>query len=285
MGTSAAKVRITDTSNSTVTDTSNAAFTIVAASVTVTSPNGGESWVGGTSQNITWTSTGVTNVKLEYTANGTTWTTIVSSVAAGSGVYAWTVPNVSSGVAMVRVSDASNATISDTSDAAFAITPGGSGNPAAVFINEALINELGSDVNGEFIELINSGTSAVDLSGWTISDALSVRHTFAGGTMLDPGKAIVVFGGASAIPPTLTNAVAASTGQLNLSNSGDTVTVKDSTGTVVEAITFPSGTLTQDGISANRNPDATSGAAFAAHTSVVSGVKTSPGTRANGSAF
>jgi hypothetical protein len=36
-----------------------------------------------------------------------------------------------------------------------------------------------------------------------------------------------VFGGASAIPAGLTNALAASTGGLNLANGGDTVSLKD----------------------------------------------------------
>ena len=34
------------------------------------SDNGGESWTGGSARTITWTSSAVTNVKLEYTLNG-----------------------------------------------------------------------------------------------------------------------------------------------------------------------------------------------------------------------
>ena len=93
---------------------------IPAPTVTVTSPNGGESWAWGSSHNIAWTSTGtIANVKIEYsTNNGTGWTTIIASTA-NTGSYAWTVPNTSSTQCLVRVSDASNAAIFDVSNAVF----------------------------------------------------------------------------------------------------------------------------------------------------------------------
>jgi endonuclease/exonuclease/phosphatase family metal-dependent hydrolase len=254
-----------------------------SGSVTVSSPNGGESWVGTSSHAITWTSTGVTNVKVEYTLDGSSWTVLSASTAASAGSYSWTVPNTASTAAKVRVSDASNSAVTDSSDGAFTITTsGGGGGTGPVFINEVMINEPGSDVNGEFVELVNPGSAAVDLSGWTVSDATALRHTFAAGTSLAAGKAIVVFGGASAIPTGI-NAVAASTGSLNLSNSSETVTVKNSAGTAVDTATFGSGLTGTDGVSANRSPDATSGATFVLHTAL--GGSSSPGTRANGTAF
>ncbi len=104
--------------------------------------------------------------------------------------------------------------------------------------------------------------------------------------MLAAGKAIVVFGGASGIPPGLTNAVPATTGALGLSNNTtETVTVKSSTGTTVDFATFDATLTSTAGVSANRSPDATSGAPFVLHTSVVSGKMSSPGVRADGTAF
>jgi endonuclease/exonuclease/phosphatase family metal-dependent hydrolase len=253
-----------------------------SASVTVGSPNGGESWAGGSTQSITWTSTGVTNVRLEYTLDGSTWTVITSSTAASTGSYAWTVPSSATTAAKVRVSDASNSVISDTSNAAFTITV--SSGAGKVFINEVLVNEPGSDVNGEFVELVNSGTAAVDLSGWTISDAAGLRHTFASGTSLAAGRAVVVFGGASAIPAGLSNAVAASTGTLGLGNSGDTVTVRSAAGTTVDSATFGSSLTSTDGVSANRSPDGSSSGSFVLHTSL-SSASSSPGKRVSGTAF
>ncbi len=254
-----------------------------SASITVNSPNGGESWVGGTSHNITWSASGVTNVKVEYTLNGSTWTTLTSSTPASSGSYAWTVPSSSTSSARVRVSDASNASLNDTSNSTFTITVSGGGGSGTVYINEVLANEPGSDVSGEFVELVNPGSSAVDLSGWTISDSASTRHTFAGGTSLAAGAALVVFGGASAIGG-LPNAVAASTGTLGLSNSGDTVTVKNSSGTVVSTTTYTSSLSGTDGVSMNRNPDGSSSGSFVLHTSVASASR-SPGKRADGTDF
>jgi endonuclease/exonuclease/phosphatase family metal-dependent hydrolase len=255
----------------------------VAASVTLSSPNGGESWAGGSSQSIRWTATGVSNVKLEYTLNGTSWTVITSSTAASTGSYTWTVPNSGTTAARVRVSDASNAAITDSSTAAFTITVSGGGT-GSVFINEVLINEPGSDVNREFVELINPGGTAVDLSGWTLSDSAGLRHTFASGTALGAGRAIAVFGGASGIPVGVTNAVAASTGTLSLSNSTETVTVRNAAGVTVATATFGSALTGTDGVSANRNPDGSGSAAFSLHTAV-SSLASSPGTRAGGAAF
>ena len=256
---------------------------VASASVTVNSPNGGESYTTGSAQSITWTATGVTNVKVEYTLNGSTWTVLTSSTAASTGSYSWTVPSTATTTAKVRVSDAANSTITDTSNANFTITTGGGGGAAVVFINEVLANEAGSDVNGEFVEIVNSGGTAADLSGWTVSDSTGVRHTFASGTSLAAGKAIVVFGAAAGIPAGTVNAVGASTGGLTLGNSGDTVTVKNSAGTTVDTTTYPSSLSSTDGVSMNRSPDATSGATFVLHTTL-SGSASSPGKRANGTA-
>ncbi len=255
----------------------------VSASVTVNSPNGGESWAGGGAQSITWAATGVTNVKLEYTLDGSTWSVITSSTAASTGSYSWTVPNSASTAARVRVSDAANSAVTDTSNAAFTITtaPTGTGK---VFINEVLVNEAGSDVNTEFVELVNSGTAAVDLSGWTVSDATGLRHTFASGTSLAAGRALAIFGGAAGIPSGMTNAVAASTGTLSLSNSGDTVTLKNAAGTAVDTATLGSALCGTDGVSANRSPDGSSSGSFVLHTSLAS-TGSSAGKRANGTAF
>ena len=116
-------VRISDVSNSALNDRSNAAFTIIIPTLALTSPNGGESWIAGSSHPITWTSTGVTNVKLEYSTNGgSSWTTIADSTAASANTYSWTVPSSASVNCFVRVSDASNSTLNDRSNAAFIIT-------------------------------------------------------------------------------------------------------------------------------------------------------------------
>jgi hypothetical protein len=161
---------------------------------------------------------------------------------------------------------------------------GGGGGSAQVILNEILANEPGSNTAGEAIEIVNVGGAAASIGGWTLSDATQVRHTFAGGTTLQPGKAIVVFGAASAIPPGLTNAVAASTGGLNLANAGDTVSLKDAGAVVKDSFTYGSSLAGTDGVSMNRNPDGTAGGTFVLHTAV-SALQRSPGTRASGAAW
>jgi beta-lactamase superfamily II metal-dependent hydrolase len=252
-----------------------------ATNLTLTAPNGGESWSGGSSRAITWTSADVSNVKLEYSLdNGTSWTVIASSVAASTGSYSWTVPNTATTQARVRISDAQNGTPSDTSNSVFTIT---SSSPGQVIINEILANEAGSDTGTEFIELVNVGGTAVDISGWKLSDDTGVRHTFASGTSLAGGEAIVVFASAADIPGGLTNAVAASSGALGLNNTGDKVVLKNGKKTVT-SYTYSSSLAGVDGVSMNRNPDASASGTFVLHTSL-STLSSSPGTRASGSAF
>jgi hypothetical protein len=56
---------------------------------------------------ITWSSTGgITNIKVDYSTNGgSTWVTAAAS-APNSGSYAWSVPNVTSTTAAIRITDA-----------------------------------------------------------------------------------------------------------------------------------------------------------------------------------
>jgi len=87
------------------------------------SPNGGETWKVGSTHAITWTSSLVSNVTLEYSVdNGTNWTLIASSISAAPGSYNWVVPNTQTGQALVRITDTSNNTLFDVSDVAFTVS-------------------------------------------------------------------------------------------------------------------------------------------------------------------
>jgi endonuclease/exonuclease/phosphatase family metal-dependent hydrolase len=155
--------------------------------------------------------------------------------------------------------------------------------PAAVILNEILANEPGSSTAGELVELVNTGGTDADLSGYTLSDGVSVRHVFAGGTTIAAGKALVVYGGASAIPGGFP-AVAASSGSLGLNNGGDTVTLRDGSGDQVDGFTYPAALAAVDGVSMNRSPDANPSGTFVLH-NTLSVAPTSPGKRPNGTAF
>jgi len=116
-------VRITDTADPGRADTSDAAFTIVSPpGVRVTAPNGGEHLTAGTPFNITWSSTNVGTVTIEYTADGSTWETVAENVVAASGSYEWTVPGIETTGCLVRITGTSDTGVSDTSDGAFTVT-------------------------------------------------------------------------------------------------------------------------------------------------------------------
>lgn len=154
----------------------------------------------------------------------------------------------------------------------------------ALILNEILANEPGSDTAGEFVELVNTGAGPADLGGWTLSDASGVGHVFPSGSTLAAGAALAVFAGASAIPAGLSNAVASSSGSLLLGNSGDTVTLKNAAGTVVDTFTYSSSLSGTDGVSMNRSPDRTPAGPFVLHTAL-SSLPSSPGKRVNGTTF
>jgi len=103
--------------------------------------------------------------------------------------------------------------------------------PATWIINEihADPDALAGDANGdglintdddEFLEIINNTGTSADISGWTLSDNIGVRHTFPAGTELPNRCAVVVFGGGT---PTglFGDALVQSTGSLGLNNGGE----------------------------------------------------------------
>ncbi len=98
------------------------------ATLMLTSPNGGENWVVGSSHNITWSNTGtIDNVKIEIsTDGGTNYSPVVASTP-NTGSYSWTVPNSASTTVKIRVSDAAG-TASYSSDGNFTISTSGGGS-------------------------------------------------------------------------------------------------------------------------------------------------------------
>jgi hypothetical protein len=94
----------------------------VQDSLVLNAPNGGEVLQPGASTSITWSSVGnVANVDLAFSADGgATWSPIASGVA-NTGVHAWTVPNVVTTRALVRVSRVGEPALSDVSNAPFTL--------------------------------------------------------------------------------------------------------------------------------------------------------------------
>jgi hypothetical protein len=104
-------------------DDSDVPFTILASTITVLSPSGGDHLTVNTSHNIIWESFGTfVNVNIDYSIDsGTNWLPVAANTA-NDGNYAWTVPATPSTTCQVRVSDAVDGEPSDTNNAAFTIT-------------------------------------------------------------------------------------------------------------------------------------------------------------------
>lgn len=141
-----------------------------------------------------------------------------------------------------------------------------------------------STVDDEFVEIVNNTGAPLDLSGWTLADGASVRHTFPAGTVIADQCAAVVFGGGT---PTGgfggATVQVASSGALGLNNGGDSVVLNDGANDRAMAVYGAEGGNNQ---SLTLDPDV-SGAAFVQHTAAngAAGALFSAGTRVNGNAF
>lgn len=138
-----------------------------------------------------------------------------------------------------------------------------------------------STTQDEFVEIVNTGSESVDISGWTLSDGFGVRHTFPAGTVLAADQAIVIFAGGT---PTgdFGGALVQTAGSLGLNNGGDTVTLNNGT-TDVAAVTY--GGEGGNNQSLTRDPDLTGD--FTQHSGATgaNGALFSPGTQIDGTAF
>lgn len=122
---------------------------------------------------------------------------------------------------------------------------------ATIYISEILADPS-SGINGdanndgvvsssqdEFIELFNDGASSIDIAGWILKDALSTRHIFPNLTILNPNQHLVVFGGGSpSLPGILWQT--ASSGQLSLNNTAETVTLLDINDQMIDQVIYGS---------------------------------------------
>ena len=193
-----------------------------------------------------------------------------------------------------------------------AVTVMFTGDPGRnVLINEILADPptgIAGDANhdgvrdgtqDEFVELVN-GTAGelISLSNWTIrtrppgSTTETTRLTFALGTSLPAGEAIVVFGGGTSNPSDPIFGCAqvvkvTSSAGLSLTNSGLTVLVRDGTGNLITQFSYGSTTGLDGGNSQSltRSPDTTG--TFVQHTAAAgaNGHAYSPGLRVNGTPF
>ena len=159
---------------------------------------------------------------------------------------------------------------------------------ATILITEILADPPG-DVNNdgvisssqdEFMEILNTSDAEINLTGWSIRDAIGERHAFIANTILSPYAFFVVFGGGA---PNLTDIdwQTASTGALGLNNSGDTITLRDFSGEIINSVTY--GSEGNNNQSLTRFPEGAN-SEFVLHSSIpeAQGRLYSPGTTIDG---
>lgn len=145
--------------------------------IKITSPNGDENWLIGTTEQIEWTSSDVSNFKIEYsTDNGLSWITIESLYPSSSGAYSWQIPSYPTTQCLIKLSDANDLNVYDISDGTFSlVTPtpfwqfsGLGGENVAVIEGDLLGNVYAGSYqtglyrltdNGGNWSLVNTGSS------------------------------------------------------------------------------------------------------------------------------
>ncbi len=113
-----------------VSDESNAIFTINAVaspSITVVTPNGGETLTAGDSYEITWTEENIPGtdlIEIRLSTDGGSNYSILNdgTFSMYGGSYSWTVPNLPGSNNLIQIANTTQG-VSDESDAAFEIIP------------------------------------------------------------------------------------------------------------------------------------------------------------------
>ena len=105
-------------------DLSDTTFSIIQPSITVLSPNGGEKWMAKTKNDITWSSSFVSKVNIDFsTDNGKTWYYIDENIAAENRKYTWPTLDVVGDKFRIRISDSADMQVFSMSEKPFLITP------------------------------------------------------------------------------------------------------------------------------------------------------------------
>ncbi len=135
------------------------------ASVSLLTPDGGESWQFGSTHDITWAAAGVGSIKIEYkTGPSSPWQTITENTPAVSGSYAWDVPNAPSNQVRVRISNVFGGNPVDSSNAFFAITTAAiSATPASLTFQETGVGTSSTDT----VMIYNAGTGTLVVTSIT----------------------------------------------------------------------------------------------------------------------
>jgi hypothetical protein len=122
-----ALVRVSPTGDTSIGDVSNVPFTLIAPTVTVTTPNTNVSWTVGTTQSIKWNHTlgKLESVKIEIARDGVNFSEIISGsftpTSDTTGTFSWVVTGAVTTTAKIRVTWLNDANVTDASDVNFRI--------------------------------------------------------------------------------------------------------------------------------------------------------------------
>jgi hypothetical protein len=151
--------------NSAYSNEDDVYYGLIVFSLGLDSPDGGEEWASGSTQQITWT-TGIgapAYIDIEYsTDGGSNWhTPVATHVLTSMHSYNWTVPATYSGNCIVKISDNADGRPYDLSMAPFSIVPP---VPMPDLIVESIVTDPPQPVAGESFDLTvtvtNQGTAA-----------------------------------------------------------------------------------------------------------------------------
>jgi hypothetical protein len=111
--------------------------------------------------------------------------------------------------------------------------------PASAAATDVVISELmfhaASDLdNDDFLELTNTGSTPVDLSGWSFG---GITLVFPAGTTIAGGARLVVGRDSAQVRATY-GVTPAAIYSGNLSNSGETITLRDAAGAVIDTVSY-----------------------------------------------
>ena len=120
-------------------------------------------------------------------------------------------------------------------------TPGTVNDQSSVVTSPVLINEImyhpaSEAPEEEFLELYNTGATTLQLSGWKLTGAVDFTFpsvTLAAGQYLAIAANSATFAG---LHPTVSNFVGGWTGKL--SNSGESISLVDATGKLIDSVTY-----------------------------------------------
>ncbi len=112
-------------------------------------------------------------------------------------------------------------------------------DPPSGVAGDANQDGVTSSSRDEFVELLNIGDQEIDISSWILRDGISARHVFEANTIVEPLKFIVVFGGGTPNLPGV-NWQISSSGSLSLNNSGDTISLLDTSDALMDQVVYGS---------------------------------------------